>query len=390
MPKIVLDLNDRRPAWALPAWVPQEIRDSLPKEWTLEVMETEADGSGDGMVNLDPALVSAARDAEIYLGYGIPAALLREGKGLRWVHSGAAGVRGSLTPEMLESPVLFTNSKGIHGPPMADTALGMILFFSRGLDFGVAAKVRRDWDKTPFYSGDNPLVEMAFSTVGIFGFGGIGREVAKRVRALGASVLAFDRGPEAFGGAERRFQEGVVYGGPHRDAPSSVRGTPVISEGPGQGVGNSEQDDGPQEVPEFEALYGPGGFERLLEESDFLVLTAPETPESRGRFDAQALARLKPHCALINISRGRLVDEEALVAALGDGRLRGAGLDVFAQEPLPDRHPLWDLPNVLITPHVSAVSSHFWRRQTDLILENFRRYRTGESLLNLVDKEAGY
>ena len=356
MGKIILDLNDRRPAWAMPKWVPEEIRGALPEGWSLKAMETEADGSGDGMVNLDPRLVAAAREAEIYLGYGVPAALLREGKGLRWVHSGAAGVRGSLTPEMLASPVLFTNSKGIHGPPMADTALGMILFFSRGLDFGVNAKTRVEWDKEPYYAGDNPLVEMAFSTVGIFGFGGIGREVAKRLKALGARVLAYDRGPEVFQGAPARFQEGGPDGG----------------------------------ALDVVALHGEEGFERLLAESDFLVLTAPETTESRGKFDAAALARLKPQCALINISRGALVDEEALVEALAAGRLRGAGLDVFSQEPLPEGHPLWRLPNVLMTPHVSAVTRHFWRRQTDLILENFRRYLAGETLLNLVDKEAGF
>jgi phosphoglycerate dehydrogenase-like enzyme len=362
MPTVVLDLNDRRPAWAMPLWVPREIRNALPSGWKLHVMETEADGSGDGMVNLDPALVGAAREAEIYLGYGVPAALLREGKDLGWVHSGAAGVGGSLTPEMLASPVLFTNSKGIHGPPMADTALGMILYFSRGLDFGVAAKARSHWDKDPFYSGENPLLEVAHSTIGIFGFGGIGREVAKRVVALGARVLAFDRGPEAFESPGTRFEEGTNSG-------REVDGDWISS---------------------VESLHGDSGFQLLLAESDFLVLTAPETNESRGIFDAQALARMKPQAALINISRGRLVDEEALVSALTEKRIRGAGLDVFVEEPLPEDHPLWAMPNVIITPHVSAVTRHFWRRQTDLIVENIRRYLAGESLLNLVDKEAGF
>ena len=369
MRKIVLDLNDRRPAWALPTWVSDEIRSALPEGWELHVMETEADGSGDGMVNLDPALGAAAREAEIYLGYGVPAALLREGKGLKWVHSGAAGVKGSLTPEMLSSPVLFTNSKGIHGPPMGDTALGMILFFSRGLDFGMAAKARGGWDNSSFYAADTPLREIAHSTVGIFGYGGIGREVAKRVLALGATVMAFDRGLDAINVRGTRFEEDAFYGrGSHG------------ADGEPDGVGGAG----------VEPLYGPDGFSRLLEASDFLVLTAPETPETRGAFDSDALGRMQPDAVLINISRGRLVDEDALVEALTNGRLRGAGLDVFAEEPLPDGHPLWDLPNVVITPHVSAVTRHFWRRQTDLILENFRRYLAGETLLNLVDKEAGF
>jgi len=352
VPKLVLDLKDRRPAWALPQWVQEEIRAALPHDWTLVVMSTEADGSGDGMVNLDPRLLQEVSDAEIYLGYGVPAALLAAGPGLNWVHSGAAGVRGSLTPEMLASPIVFTNSKGIHGPPMGDTVLGMILYFARGLDFGVANKARGRWNNDPYYRADHPLVELAHSCVGVFGFGGVGREVAERVRALGAQVLAFDRGPEAF---------------PPELGPGTSR-----AENPVQ------------------PLHGEDGFQRLLAESDFLVLTAPETPETKGVFGAAALGRMKASATIINVSRGRLLDEDALVEALAEGRLRGAGLDVFAEEPLPTGHPLWDLPNVLITPHISAVTRQFWRRQTDLIVENIRRYLAGSPLLNLVDKEAGF
>jgi phosphoglycerate dehydrogenase-like enzyme len=340
MPKIVLDLNDKRPAWAMPSWVPEEIRGALPGDWTVEVMETEADGSGDGVTALSPEVLEVVREAEVYLGYGIPPQLLEAGEGLRWVHSGAAGVLSSLTPAMLGSPVLFTNSKGIHGSPMADTALGMILHFARGLDYAVANMHRAAWDRGPYYRADHTLLELSQSTVGVFGFGGVGREVGQRAWALGARVLAFDREFSHPSGAEH--------------------------------------------------LQGDGGFQRLLEESDFLVLTAPETEETRGRFDAEALSRMKATAVLINLSRGALVDEDALVEALGEGRLRGAGLDAFTAEPLPGNHPLWGLPNVLITPHVSAVSRHFWRRQTDLILENLRRYLAGEELLNLVNKKAGY
>jgi len=381
MPAMVLDLNDRRPAWAMPPWLPGEIQGVLPRGWTLKVMETPADGSGDGMVNLDPALLEAAADAEVYLGYGVPEALLKAAPSLRWVHSGAAGVGGSLTPEMLARPVLFTNSKGIHGPPMADTALGMILYFSRGLDFGVAAKARGRWEKDPFYAADHPLVEVSRSTVGIFGFGGIGREVAERCRALGARVLAFDRGPQAFGSGEERFQDGLRYPG--------TAGREGSGREASAGTGKPEAD-ASIFPPGVEPLHGSQGFQELLSRSDFLVLTAPDTPETRGKFDAAALARMKPGATLINISRGRLVDEEALVEALRGGGLRGAGLDVFVQEPLPEDHPFWGLPNVLLTPHVSAVSRHFWRRQADLIRENFRRYLAGETLLNLVDKNAGF
>ncbi len=349
-------MKDRRPAWAPPGWVEGEIRKALPEGWSLHVMETEADGSGDGVSALGTELREAVRDADIYLGFGVPPALPREAPGLKWIHSGAAGVGSVLTPEMRESPVLFTNSKGIHGPPMGDTALAMILHFARGLDFGVAGKAAGRWNTEPYYASDHPLRELTQSTVGVFGFGGVGREVANRVLALGSSVLAYDREPEAFS----------------REGGASVERAVAPS------------------PPSLRCLSGEDGFDRLLRESDFLVLTAPETGETRGKLDAHALARMKPSAVLINLSRGNLVVEKALVDALRAGRLRGAGLDVFWQEPLPVGHPLWALPNVLLTPHVSAVSPGFWRRQTDLIKENLRRYFGGEPLLNLVDKEAGF
>ena len=360
MPKLVLDLNDRRPAWSMPSWVPEEIRAVLPAGWSLQVMESEADGSGDGMANLSPQLLEAVRDAEIYMGYGIPAGVLEEGRGLGWVHSGAAGVRGSLTPRMLATPVPLTNSKGLHGPAMGDTAVGMILYFARGLDFAVTAKREGRWNQEPFFRADHPLVELSESTVGIFGFGGVGREVGERMGALGARILAYDR----------EVRTGGDLPGPGASAVQE----PTVAKGPA--------------ATEF--LHGPLGFQRLLAESDFLVLTAPETEETRGRMDSAALARMKPSAVLINLSRGRILDEEALVQALRTGRLRGAGLDVFAREPLPEGHPLWELENVLLTPHVSAVSRHFWRRQTDLIVENLQRYLRGDPLLNLVDKTAGF
>jgi phosphoglycerate dehydrogenase-like enzyme len=257
---------------------------------------------------------------------------------------------------MRENPVLFTNSKGIHGPAMADTALAMILYFARGLDLARNCQALGHWDTEPFYRADHPLTELSRSVVGIFGFGGIGRQVAVRVLSMGGKVAAFGREPETF------TREGRFPMGPEPD----------LSD------------------PRLEMVHGRQGFHRLLEESDFLILAAPETPETRGIVDRSALARMKGSAVLVNLSRGSLVVEADLLAALRSGGLRGAGLDVFTQEPLPDGHPFWTLENVLVTPHVSGVTRGFWRRQTDLILENLRRYLAGEPLLNLVDKEKGY
>ncbi len=137
-------------------------------------------------------------------------------------------------------------------------------------------------------------------------------------------------------------------------------------------------------------VSGEAGLEELLSHSDYVVVSAPATPETEGIISGSAIAAMRRGTVLINVSRGSLVDEVALVEALNSGQLRGAGLDVFAREPLVEGHVLWSLPNVLLTPHVSAVTRTFWRREADLIIENLRRLLGGEPLLNEVDKAKGY
>ena len=141
---------------------------------------------------------------------------------------------------------------------------------------------------------------------------------------------------------------------------------------------------------EVEILRGGDALDRLLSISHYLVVTVPRTKETEGMIGARELARLPAGAVVINVSRGDVVDEDALVDALRAGRLRGAGLDVFREEPLRSESPLWTLPNTLLLPHVSGTSHGFWRRETDLVVDNVRRYLAGESLLNTVDKQAGY
>jgi phosphoglycerate dehydrogenase-like enzyme len=358
MPRVVLDMNDRRPIWAMPGWVPDGIREVLPPEWALEVMGDVTDGSGDGAGRVAPALLAAVADAEIYFGYGVAPELLGAGSRLRWVHSGAAGVGSSLTPEMRARDVIFTNSAGIHAVPMAETVLGMILYFSRGFDFAVSGKAKGRWSSEPYYAAGAPLRELSETTVGLVGFGGIGREIARRVASLGARVVAVKRRPPS---GEETALDTVVGGAALADR--------------------------------LRVGHGPEGLERVLRESDVVVLCAPETGETRGLVDAAALGRMKPGAVLINVGRGKVVDEEAMVTALREGRLRGAGLDVYAHEPLAEGHHLWGLPNVLLTPHVSAVTRRFWERETALMVRNLRRYLAGAPLSeweNVVDKHAGY
>ena len=358
---LVLDMQDRRPAWAMPDWVPARLRQALgaldlPPDAPREVrhLTVPADGSGDGTARAHPEVLAAVRDAHAYLGYGIPAEVLEAGERLRWVHSGAAGVGGSLHDAMMASDVVFTNSAGIHGPPMAETVLGMILHFARGLDFAVEGGRRGRWETEPFYRAPTPVRELGRSTVGVLGLGGVGREVAARCAALGARVLA-----------TRRRGDGRDH---------------VDLEAPG----------GARLPGAVRLLSGDGALDALLAESDYLVLTAPETDETRGVIDAEALRRMPDHAVLINVSRGGLVDEGALVDGLREGRLRGAALDVVSREPLPADHPLWGFPNVLITPHVSAVTDAYWERETALIVHNLQALHEGRPLRNVVDRERGY
>jgi len=339
--RLVINLRDRRPIWAIPPWAVDEIRAALPGDWECVVVDAFADGSGDGR-GAGGEAVEAARGAEVYLGWGVPREVLAAAGGaLRWAHSASAGVGGVLYPEMVASEVVLTNSAGTHAEPIADTVLAMILHFARGLDFAVRAQAERRWDKGPYDAADAPVRELAGSTVGLLGLGGIGQAVARRASALGMRVVATRR--------------------------SSAPGPPGV-----------------------EVLAGDDALDRLLPLAHYLVVTVPRTASTEGMIGARELAMLPAGAVVINVSRGDVVDEEALVEALRGGRLRGAGLDVFRTEPLPPESALWTLPNTLLLPHVSGTSHAFWRRETDLVVANLRRHLAGEPLLNSVDKQAGY
>ncbi|HET7275611.1 MAG TPA: D-2-hydroxyacid dehydrogenase [Longimicrobiaceae bacterium] len=344
MPRIVIDLKDERPIWAVPDWTIDAIREALPADWEIEVVDAPVDGKADGGGGSE-ASISAIRGAEIYVGFGISpplfAAATAPPAALRWVHSAAAGVGSSLFPAMRDSDIVLTNSAGVHAPPMAEWAIAVILYFARGLDFALRAQARSRWDKAPFEDESTPVREISGATLGIVGLGGIGREIATRASALGMRVIGTRRTP----------------------------GEPP---------------------PGVDRVSGPESLPDLLEESDFIVIAVPDTAATRGVIGAAELARMRPDAVLVNLARGPVVDETALIDALSSGRLRGAALDVFNEEPLPASSPLWKLPNVLITPHVSPTSRGYWKRETDLIVENLRRYLAGEEMLNVVDKVGGY
>ncbi|MDR5709673.1 MAG: D-2-hydroxyacid dehydrogenase, partial [Armatimonadota bacterium] len=279
-----------------------------------------------------PEALDHAVEAEVWVGWDLPEGTLERAERLRWVHSTAAGVE-NLLPKLAGRDVLLTNSRGIHAIPMAEHVLGCLLVFARNLHLAFRHQVHRRWQPEP--GG-----ELWGATVGILGLGAIGQEVARRCRAFGARVVGLRR----------------------TAAP----------------------------VPEVEEVYGPEGLEAVLRRSDYVVLTLPLTPQTRGLIGAQELGWMKPGAVLVNVGRGALLDERALVEALRSGRLRGAALDVFETEPLSPEHPLWDLPNVLITPHVSGNSPRYMDRAIPLFCDNLRRYLRGEGLRNVVDPELGY
>ena len=343
MPLLVVDGNAVSRTWTLTEHAAQRVRTEKPRGWEVQFIRAQTSSDGDGPVGASDEVMRAIAGAEIYLGFGIPRPLFMAARVLRWVHSAAAGVGSALYPEMVASDVVLTNSAGVHAIPIAEYVVAGVLFFMRGFDLARDQQQRHEWNKQPFVAEDSPLREIGEARVLIIGAGGIGTETAKRFAAFGAHCTGTRRHPE-------------------RGAPAG-----------------------------FERVVAANGLDAELPHADVVVLTAPLTAETRGLLTAQRLDRLRSTCILVNVARGALVDEEALADRLRAGRLRGAVLDVFQEEPLAQDSPLWQLRSALVTPHVSPVSpGRFWDRELDLFLDNWQRYVRGEPLRNVVDKRAGY
>ena len=341
--RLVVDLASPRAAWRIPRARVTEIRNALGDEWEVAEIAAPAVSDGDGAYGSgSPESIAAARGAEVYVGYGLPKGVAEAGRAtLRWVHSGTAGIGGSI-PHLAGTKIVLTNSAGVHAEPMADWVIAAIGFFLRGIDRMVSAQRQGRWAKEDFTDGAIPMREFRDLRLGVFGLGGIGTAVARRALALGMAVSGVRRRPEK-GGPPR-----VSWVGPLSDLP------------------------------------------KLASDSDVLVIAAPHTNETAGAVDRTILERLPQNAVVVNVSRGSLLDEAALLVLLEQGRLRGAALDVFATEPLPANHPFWRHPRVLVSPHVSGVTTGFWERETALIVDNIKRYLEGAPLTNVVDLEAGY
>jgi len=281
-------------------------------------------------------------DAEILFATSIRPEQFLAAKKLRWIHSQAAAVHQFMFPELVNSDVILTNARDVHGPVVAEQVIAMMFALARRIPAAVRFQQKHVWGQDAFSSGRSRSRELAGATLGLVGLGSIGRNVAKHASALGMRVIAVREHPE-------------------KEKPRHVD----------------------------EALP-TSKLQELLAQSDYVVLSAPVTPETTGMIGARQLAAMKPDAFLLNVGRGPLINEAALVEVLRQHKIGGAALDVFDQEPLPSDSPLWDLEDLLITPHTGGISEKMWERHYVLFSENLRRYLSGEPLLGLVDKRSGY
>lgn len=260
---------------------------------------------------------------------------------LKWVHSPAAGVGSMLFPAMVASPVVMTNSRGISADTIAEHVLAVTLAMFRKLPLAIRSQTSRHWAQDDALAAP-PIRRIAGSRVLVIGLGAIGAAIAWRMAALGAEVTGIRRD------VSRPLPDGVRRAEP------------------------------------------PDRLCAVLPEADVVILAAPLTPETRRMIGARELSAVRHDALLVNVSRGKLMDEGALIAALVGGMIGGAALDVFEHEPLSADSPLWALPDVLITPHMSGFRPDHWQAVTDLFADNLRRYERQQPLRNLVDKRAGY
>ncbi|MGQ9630551.1 MAG: D-2-hydroxyacid dehydrogenase [bacterium] len=283
---------------------------------------------------------SSVPEADIIFGSPVDREIFLRAKKLKWIQTGGAGIEDLLIPEVVESDVIVTNASGVHGIPISEHVFAMLLYLTRGLGYYMAHH-RRNWEKGR-ERAVSAIVELYGMTMGILGLGVIGREVAKRAKAFGMRVLATKRHVKGF-----QFEY-------------------------------------------VDELLTPGEIPKILRESDVVVMALPLTSETRRIIGERELRMMKRSAYIINIGRGGSIDESALVRALREGWIAGAGLDVFEEEPLSPESELHNLENVIVTPHVAGWTPQYDNRLTDIFCENLRRFIEGRGMINLVDKRLGY
>jgi len=312
-----------------------------PAEAQLRLLEKSLAGVKTILGDSAEVLAGAGAEAGVLFHWSGSLAQLRTVFGmcpnLRWVHSRSAGLDKTLFPELLESSVLLTNGSGVFSESLGEFVLGAILYFAKDFRRMIHNQKAGVWEAFD-------VLPVSGQTVGIVGYGDIGRAVAAKVRPLGMKVLAVKRHASTL-----RAEDSIV-----------------------------------------EEVFGPERRIEMLSRCDYVVVTAPLTPETRGMIGAPEFAAMKPAAALINVGRGPVIDERALIAALSEGRIKGAALDVFDHEPLPQGHPFYKLENVLLSPHCADHTPDWLDNAMEFFIAQYQRFRRGDALLNVVDKKLGY
>lgn len=327
--KVLILPYTRGSFWNAPAWFSERLRKEFPQ---LEIVQ---------LGDFDQT-ETQIWDAEIVVTWSLRPEQFNAAAKLRWIHSPAAAVHQLLFPELIASDVILTNGREVHGATVAELVIALIFALAKKLPLAMRCQGQRVWGQNQVWESQPQPREVAGATLGLIGLGSIGTEVAKRASAIGMRVIA---------------------------------------------VRNRVETRKPDNV---EQVYASSQIDLMLSNSDYVVIAAPLTASTSGMINAERLASMKSDAYLINVSRGQLVDESALAEALRSEKIAGAALDVFEKEPLPPDSPLWDLQNLLITPHIAGFSANLWEKHYAFFTENLRRYLSHQPLVAIVDKTKGY
>ena len=327
--KLLIVVHHNFDLWNVPAWFGERLKQEFPR---LQITQR------DSYEGIEEYL----RDAEIIFSGSLRPEQFAAARNVRWIHAPSAAVHQLLFPELVKSDVVVTNSREVHGPVVAEHVMALIFALAKKIPQAALFQQKHIWgQETIWNEGPRPR-EIAGATVGLIGVGSIGGRVAQIASAVGMRVIA--------------VREHVEKGKP-------------------EGV---------------QAIFEPAALDEMLKQSDYVVIAAPLIAETHELINADRLAVMKPEACLINVGRGAQVNETALIAALRSRRIAKAALDVFEHEPLPPDSPLWDVENLLITPHIAGLTDKVWHRHYDLFSDNLRRYLARQPLRFVVDKQKGY
>ncbi|HEY2393529.1 MAG TPA: D-2-hydroxyacid dehydrogenase [Candidatus Angelobacter sp.] len=328
MPKIAILLHDEFEMWRPPAWFLDRLRHEFPQ---IEVAYSASKRYDD----------EALRGADVMIGWSLSAEQMRTAANLRWIYSITAAVDQFLFTEFLRSDIAVCNAARVHGPVVAEHAMAMVFALAKRLPSAVRFQADRKWAMEEIWKERPRPREIAGANLLVVGLGSIGAEVAALAVALKMHAIGIRQNPE-------------------------------------RGAAGADE------------VFGYQALDNALPRADFVVLAAPLTPQTRQLIDSRRLQLFKADAYLINVCRGALIDEEALIKTLREHRLGGAALDVFTEEPLPRKSPLWKLPQVLITPHTAFLTEKVWERHYTAFTSNLKRYVAGEPLQDTVNKKQGY